>query len=135
MVELDIRINCLGNLKMISNDSSKSQLMELWLWEGKLLNQWIRNLYQIAKMLWFRKQLNLQKKFRFSLELMKHYNIIRMHLKNFIWLEERKFSKRLWQQINVQQFISPELESKHLVMFILIKICFKGLKWIKLVKH
>lgn len=131
MVELDIRINCLGNLKMISNDSSKSQLMELWLWEGKLLSQWIRNPYLIAKMLWFRKQWNLQKKFRSSLELMKHYNILRIHLKNFIWLEERKFSKRLWVQINVQKFISQELELKHLVMFLLIKTYFKSLKWIK----
>ena len=131
MAELDIRINCLGNLKMISNDSSKSQLMELWLWEGKLLSQWIRNPYLIAKMLWFRKQWNLQKKFRSSLELMKHYNILRIHLKNFIWLEERKFSKRLWVQISVQKFISQELELKHLVMFLLIKTYFKGLKWIK----
>lgn len=131
MVVLDIRINCPGNLKMISNDSSKSQLMELWLWEGKLLSQWIRNPYQIAKMLWFQKQWNLQIKFRFSLELMKHYNIIRIHLINFIWLEERKFLKRLWLQINVQKFISQELELKHLVMYILIKIYFKGLKWIK----
>ena len=131
MVELDIRINCLGNLKMISNDSSKSQLMELWLWVGKLLSQWIRNPYLIARMLWFRKQWNLQKKFRSSLELMKHYHILRILLKNFIWLEERKFSKRLWVQINVQRFISQELELKHLVMFLLIKTYFKSLKWIK----
>lgn len=131
MVELDIRINCLGNLKMISNDSSKSQLMELWLWVGKLLSQWTRHPYLIARMLWFRKQWNLQKKFRSSLELMKHYHILRILLKNFIWLEERKFSKRLWVQINVQKFISQELELKHLVMFLLIKTYFKSLKWIK----